>query len=244
MPTKKAARHFLLTYLASVFLLVGLAFGGSAAAENDGRQEHRHAAVSQPESAEAGQARLRELLAGNQRFAEGKSISRTDFSVRRKELAAAQKPKAVVLSCSDSRVPPEYVFDQGLGDIFVVRTAGAIIDTAGIASIEYAVTHLNIKLLVVLAHESCGAIKSVVHTSEDHSPGSPAINALVQEIKENIDGIVLSPDDKILREPAEANASAVIRKLKNSSTVIKDAVEKKELLIVEAFYELTSGRVR
>ncbi|MGZ3699559.1 MAG: carbonic anhydrase, partial [Bdellovibrionota bacterium] len=125
------------------------------------------------------QALLKELQAGNGRFA-------SSHVATRKTLALGQSPGTIVLSCSDSRVPPELVFDQGLGRLFTVRVAGNVLTPETVASIEYAVSHLGSRLLVVLGHESCGAVDAALKTPAGGDAGSPDLNQLIREIQHNL----------------------------------------------------------
>src|SRR5947207_3850110 len=119
-----------------------------------------------------------ELASGNRRFMDGKSEAR-DLVARRKDLAKTQSPRVAVLSCADSRVPPELVFDEGLGDLFVVRSAGGSADPLAVGSLEYAVEHLGTSLIVVMGHQSCGAVKAAC---ADQKAGSPNLEALIAPI--------------------------------------------------------------
>jgi carbonic anhydrase len=214
----------------SLFLLISIIFINNAWST--------HAATSDsPEKA------LAELQAGNARFVDGKLIHPKQDIKTREELVSGQKPSAVILSCSDSRVPPEVLFDQGLGQIFVVRTAGEVVDPVALGSIEYAVEHLGSKLIVVLGHESCGAVKASLEAGSKSS-GSPNIDALVAKIKPNVEPYrSTAAYDKTLREPVKANVAAVAKELLRSSSLIKEAVEKGEVKIVEGLYSLKTGRV-
>ena len=129
------------------------------------------AASAEEKNGITGAEAMQKLLEGNARFVSG-NVSHQDQYVleRRSELISSQHPFAIVVGCSDSRVPPEAVFDQGLGDIFVVRTAGQVLDNASLGSIEYAVEHLGVPLVVVLGHDSCGAVTAAVKGGE--APGT------------------------------------------------------------------------
>ncbi|MDD2837205.1 MAG: carbonic anhydrase, partial [Methanothrix sp.] len=116
------------------------------------------ATASEEESGISSEQALQMLMEGNARFVSGNVIHPDQTADRRSELVSGQHPFAIVVGCSDSRVPPEVVFDQGLGDIFVIRTAGQVMDKVTLASIEYAVEHLNVPLILVLGHDSCGAV--------------------------------------------------------------------------------------
>ena len=126
---------------------------------------------------------LQKLIDGNKRFVTGQFALKDLGDARREELVKGQKPFAVILTCSDSRVPPEHIFDQGLGDIFVVRNAGNVVDPVTLGSIEYAVEHLLAPLVVVLGHDYCGAVKAAVDGGE--APGS--IGAIIAKLLPSVE---------------------------------------------------------
>jgi carbonic anhydrase len=161
----------------------------------------------------------------------------------RKRLIAGQKPHTIVLSCSDSRVPPEVLFDQKLGEIFVVRTAGEALDDAAIASIEYALEHLGSHLLVVMAHESCGAVKAALATLGGGDAGSPALNALVKDIHPRIRKFLGREPSKGYVSEAKANAAGVARDLVARSEIVASKLKTDALQIETAVYHLGSGWV-
>lgn len=209
----------------------------SCAQDEEGSEHHAFlspAALKEPVDA---------LIAGNKRFVEGRPVHPLDDAKRRKELVSGQTPKAAVLSCSDSRVPPELIFDQGLGEIFAVRTAGEAADQVALGSIEYAVEHLGTKLVLVLGHESCGAIKATLSAGKAASSGSDNLDHLVGLIRPNVQNFQLSADDKLLIEPVKANVEGMAQSLLQRSKILKEKVEAKELLIVKGLYHLESGRV-
>lgn len=186
---------------------------------------------------------LAKLQAGNKRFLSG-DITWLPDPDQRKVLAGGQHPFAIILSCSDSRVAPELLFDQGLGDLFVVRVAGNVADPHAIASIEYALEHLGARLLVVMGHESCGAVKAALTTPRGSSAGTPSLDVLVRGIQRNLDGNTLfNTNDKTLVAPVKANVSSVARQLVNTSPVIHHLLESKELVVAQAVYGLESGDV-
>ena len=183
---------------------------------------------------------LARLKRGNHRFVEKSSES--DHQALR-PFVDGQRPHTVVLSCSDSRVPVEVVFDQTLGDMFVVRVAGQALDTSVIASIEYALENLDVRLIVVLAHEGCGAIKAVINTPVGESSGSAHIDALIADIRPRIAAVAVAPASrKVLRE-STANALGVMADLPHRSTVIRSRLAADRLIIVAALYHLSSGNV-
>jgi carbonic anhydrase len=177
------------------------------------------------------------MLTGNLTFMGG-DISFKDLDEERKPLARGQVPPVLVLACSDSRVPPELVFNQSLGALFVVRTAGNIADEFGLASIEYAVSRDPqwTKLIVVLSHENCGA---VVEAMKPEEPPTPPLVALVNRIRRSF---VMGQTD--LPNAIKANAKAAAAALTADSTIVRKAVMDKRVKIIPAYYELLSGRVR
>jgi carbonic anhydrase len=187
--------------------------------------------------APANEALLR-LMQGNQRYALNKAQHPNQTLARRTELEAGQHPFAVILSCSDSRVPPELVFDRGLGDLFVVRVAGNIADNDDLGSIEYAVEHLGIKLIVVLGHEKCGAVKAAVDGA--HVPGhlQTIVSAIEPAVREAKD----LPGDRI-RNCVLANARYVARQIRGSEPVLKELIQKEGVKVVAAYYSLDTGAV-
>src|SRR6266566_4654777 len=178
---------------------------------------------------------LERLKEGNRRFAADKPAPKRTDAKRRAELAGGQHPFAVVLTCADSRVTPELVFDQGLGDIFVLRVAGNIADRAVIGSIEYAVEHLHTPLIVVLGHESCGAVKAAL----EGKPLPGDLGWLVQQVHV---GDKL-PEDKQDRLNAgiRSNVLHAATELTERSSAIKELAISNRVQIVSGVYSLTSG---
>lgn len=195
---------------------------------------HSHAAACSAEEA------LQALMEGNQRYRNGKFRQKDLGPVRRMELVQnGQKPFAVVLACSDSRVPVELLFDQGMGDIFVVRVAGNVVDPVALGSIEYGLEHLGVNLLMVLGHSDCGAVKATVDGGE--APGS--IAAIVRKIKPSVakmtaDGVGVA---ELYSRVEEENVFATIEEIK-ASPIVHHLMEH-GLKIVAAKYLLDSGEV-
>lgn len=218
---------------AVIAVLLGLSISISAQGPKP-HGEHEHHAVQ----VSADQV-WNELAAGNRRFAEGKSRP-ADYVARREQLVKGQHPRVAVLSCSDSRVPPELLFDQSLGDLFVVRTAGNSADAIGIGSLEYAVEHLGSTVLVVLGHQSCGAVSAACSGSKMPTPSLEAVVLPVQQscaaAKQRKGGDVI---DFAVHDHVHQVAQALLAK----SAVLKHAVAEGKLTIVEAYYRLDSGLV-
>ena len=180
------------------------------------------------------------LIAGNRRFVEGKPQQRNLISLRHK-LVAGQSPKAIILSCSDSRVGPELIFDQSLGDIFIVRTAGNVADPVALGSIEYAVEHLHSPLLVVLGHQKCGAVSAAC--SGEKMP-SPNLDAIVRKIDPAVTRAkTYAKSEDLLESAIKENVHQSARDLLANSDIIRHAVDSGKLMVIEAEYELDNGRV-
>ena len=182
---------------------------------------------------------LAQLKAGNARHVKGAYQRQHQSVERREELAKnGQSPSVIVLSCSDSRVPPEIVFDQGLGDLFVVRVAGNIVETAGLGSMEYAAEHFHSPVLVVLGHERCGAVDAAVKSP--HAPGH--IEELVKELQPAVKQGSAKAGDKV-ENSVIANIQLMAEKLRKSKPILAEMVEKGKLRVVGARYDLDSGIV-
>jgi len=181
------------------------------------------------------------MLQGNKQFADGKIVY-DNLKAERELLKDNQFPPITVLACSDSRVPPELVFNQSIGGMSVVRTTGNVADDFGIASIEFGVSQGWTKLLVVLAHEECGAIKASLGTAD---PSSPLLSGLAKRIRSSFVGIPYdSRDEAIVRKATEANARASAAQLLAGSSMIRDAVATGRVKVVTAYYELPEGEVK
>jgi carbonic anhydrase len=188
-----------------------------------------------------GEEALQRLLAGNQRYALNKSIPMNESEQRRIEVAAGQHPFAMIFSCVDSRVPPELVFDEGLGDLFVIRTAGQVIDNAVLGSLEFGVAELGIPLLMVLGHEKCGAVKATLEAVEAEATAPAEINFLVEAIRPAIEMSEELEGDH-LANAVHVNVELVVEQL-NQSAILSDAVAQGALQIIGAIYDLDTGLV-
>ncbi len=184
-----------------------------------------------------------ELQNGNVRFSEGKSTHPRQSLDRRAQLAEGQEPHTVIVSCSDSRTPPEQIFDQGLGDIFSVRLAGNVLNSDAIASIEYAVEHFGVGLIVVMGHESCGAVKAALDTKPGTSTGSPHMNELIAKIRPHITEAYREDHSSTFRAPVKANIKFVANDLVARSKIVREAVKRGQLIIAQAIYSLNTGHV-
>lgn len=213
-------------------------FGALALASDDG------GGVSADEA-------LNKLLDGNKRFVESKmnACGETTAAAREK-LAKGQKPYAIILSCSDSRVPPEIIFDKSLGEIFVVRVAGNIPDPVVLGSIEYAAEHLGSPLIMVLGHERCGAVTAAVEAKgkpEGHLGAiikaiAPAVSKAKQGCK-TCAVCDLKDKSKLIECAVDENAKMVARNLTKQSKVVRELVKEGKVKIVAAKYDLDDGKV-
>lgn len=188
---------------------------------------------------------LRKLMSGNARFvsgqAEGAKRSPKDFSA----LTKGQNPSAIVIACADSRVSPELLFDAGIGDLFVIRLAGNVVDGAGVAmkgSVEYAVAELDVALIIVLGHSNCGAVNAAVkHIDQSDSlPG--AINGLVELIKPAAAKAKAQPGD-IYANTTTVNVELGVEKLKAADPIIAPRVKDGRVKVIGAIYDLKTGKV-
>jgi carbonic anhydrase len=192
---------------------------------------------------------VKDLLAGNKLYAQGATSGLPDIGpTRRSALVAGQNPKAIVLGCADSRVPPEHVFRQGLGDVFVTRIAGNVPMSGMIASIEYAVEHLGTKVLFVMGHQSCGAVKAAVAEYDavaagTHTALTPDLFHLVDAILPAVDWAVKTHQKDVLDASIHMNARMAAQSLLDQSEVVRTAWEKGELKIVVGYYNLGTGLV-
>ena len=166
-------------------------------------------------------------------------MTAAEAAKRRAELTKSQHPFAIIVSCSDSRVPPEIVFDQGLGDLFVLRVAGNVIDDHSLGSVEYAVDHLAVRLTVVLGHQRCGAVKAAKETIAAKGKAPAHIQSLVTAIKPAVEATVHGD----LEATVEANVKNVAQALRSSPPVLKPKVDSGEVRVIGAYYNLDTGAV-
>ena len=241
------------TCIALLVVTAGILSGSQVAYAGD--SAHADQAIVPPAEA---MSRLKE---GNQRYTRGNpqhphesiaertqlatnsyenaSLIFPDMTKRREELAKSQHPFALVLGCSDSRVPPEIVFDQGLGDLFVLRVAGNVIDDHSLGSIEYAVDHLAVRLIVVLGHQRCGAVKAAKETIAAKGEAPAHIQSLVTAIQPAVEATAKGDLEATVRE----NVKNVAQALRSSAPVLKAKVDSGELKVVGAYYSLETGLV-
>ena len=178
---------------------------------------------------------LAKLKEGNARYAAATVTTGKPTAAKRTETAQAQHPFAIVVGCADSRTSPELVFDQNIGDLFVVRTAGNLVDDHGLGSIEYAVAHLGARLIVVLGHERCGAVKAAL--ASDTAPGH--VQSLVRDIQPAVKATKGKPGDSVDNTVAE-NAREVAAKIRSEANLGELA---KEVKVLAGVYDLDTGKV-
>jgi len=179
---------------------------------------------------------IERLKAGNARFVEDKLDGQLQDSSRRSELTSGQQPYAIILSCADSRVVPEIAFDTGLGEIFVVRVAGNVANSSSIGSIEYAVAHCGSKVIVVMGHQSCGAVTAAVAGGNN----GYNINHMLSHITPAIHAC---PPETPVNDIVKKNAQLTADELLTRSEIIRSAVKKGDVKIASAYYNLDSGKV-
>ena len=192
---------------------------------------------------------LERLIEGNRRFVSG--TRRPDLltsQAQRATLLTGQEPFAVILGCSDSRVPVEIIFDQGLGDLFVIRVAGNIIAPSLIGSVEFAAGKFGTRLVVVLGHSKCGAIQATIEELQQPTRNqSPNLNSIVSRIRPSVEGLLeteLRHDpEALLSHSVRANIRASANHLRHGSDVVEQMIEKNGLLVVGAEYSLETGIV-
>jgi carbonic anhydrase len=188
---------------------------------------------------------LKALIAGNARFASGHAEHPERTPADFLPLAAGQKPIATIFSCADSRVPPEIVFDRGIGELFIVRVAGNYVSGAGAAvkgSLEYSVAVLGVPLIMVLGHSNCGAVKSAIEHLEKHDSLPGSINELVNYIKPAVIESEHEPGDR-LANAVRANVRRSVERLKGLEPILAPAVKSGRLRVVGGVYKLETGKV-
>jgi len=188
-------------------------------------------------------AALERLREGNRRFVAGEGAALRRWHPG---LTDGQWPFAVILGCSDSRAPAEFVFDQGLGDLFVIRVAGNIIAPSLVGSVEFATGNFGSRLVVVMGHTQCGAVEATVHALEQGGvPASKNVMSIVDRIKPHLEHLSFAPEhhDATLASAVVANAQASARDLRAASPVLQELIEQGRIVIVAAVYDLSTGVV-
>lgn len=191
-----------------------------------------------------GKQALDRLLEGNRRYLAGECAGEDRHEEKRVETACGQDPFAIVLGCSDSRVPPEIIFDSGIGDLFVVRVAGGVVGDQVLGSIEYAAAHLHTPLLLVLGHTNCGAVTAAVSGAEEEGH----IGAVLSELCEAVEASKNScteegGDDELVLAAVKENALMIARRLRESEPILRKLVDDGSLLVATALYDIKSGSI-
>lgn len=181
---------------------------------------------------------LRTLLDGNRRFVDGDVLHPNQDEARRRLLETGQAPYATVLGCSDSRVPVELLFDQGFGDVFVSRNAGHVLGRSMQASVEFAVAVLGVQVVLVLGHESCGAVGATVEAIQEGTQLPGEMPILVEHVRDHLD-----PEDPAARA-VEHHVLGTIDELRDRSSIVREAEERGEIVLAGAVYGLTGGAVQ
>jgi carbonic anhydrase len=208
---------------------------GSTAGAKDAKPPPKPQNVLSPEAA------LERLLKGNQRYIEGVS-KRHDFKHEREALAGGQNPYAGILSCADSRIAPEYAFDSARGDLFVCRVAGNFANTDSIASLEYAVAVLRTPSILVLGHDSCGAIDATIKSLRDNTTLPGQMPSLVAGLAAAVKTASQLPGD-LLGNAIKQNVIDTVAKLKSATPILSAAIEQRKLKIAGGIYRLRDGQV-
>ena len=195
------------------------------------------------------QEALDRLKAGNQRFMKGETTNHTLVSHQeRAEMAEGQNPFAIILGCSDSRVPAEMVFDQGLGDLFVIRVAGNVVAPSQVGSVEFAAERYDCAVVVVLGHSHCGAIQATVDTLlNPENPPSDNLMSIVNRVRPSVE-ILLQTDlkhdhNKLCMHAIRSNVFASVNQLRHGSAVLENLIAKGKMIVVGAEYSLETGEV-
>lgn len=194
------------------------------------------------------QEALQRLLEGNRRFVSEIRNHGSQSQMRRQQVADAQEPFAIVLGCSDSRVPAEIVFDQGLGDLFVIRVAGNIVAPSQVASVEFAAERFHSRLVVVLGHSQCSAVETTLQeVGRPDSDRSRNLSAIVDRIRPAVEGLLEAENGRhsaaLLHQAVRANVRVSANHLRHGSSVLEQLIQKEGLLVVGAEYALETGVV-
>ena len=193
-------------------------------------------------------AALERLREGNRRFAADlRSLETLATRTRRAELVSGQQPFAIILGCSDSRVPAEIVFDQGVGDLFVIRVAGNVVASSLVGSVEFAAARFGTRLVVVLGHSQCGAVLATVEELQNPTEQSRNIKSIVDRIRPAVEGLMMTElrhrPEALVEQAVRANVRASANQLRHGSQILETLIEREGLLVVGAEYSLETGIV-
>jgi carbonic anhydrase len=243
--TRRTRRGFLRTTavagLGGLLALAGPSFTGNGS-DLFGALGTVHAA--EETSSVSAEEALKMLMEGNERYVAAKAKHPAQSEERRAEVAKGQHPFAVILGCADSRVPPELVFDQGLGDLFTVRVAGNLLDDSVLGSIEYALEHVHVPLVVVLGHERCGAVAAALELSNSGGHAEGHVDMLVKAIQPAVAQAKTQGGDDVLDTAIIANVGHVVGQLKTNQPIIGKMVSAGKATIVGGRYDLETGQVQ
>jgi carbonic anhydrase len=223
---------------------IGLAFAGPADAKGKRKEKDDDAEKKKPPKPEnmiSADASLKRLVEGNARYVDGVA-RRHDFKHEREALSGGQNPYAAILSCADSRIAPEYAFDSGRGDLFVCRVAGNFASDEMVASLEYAIAVLNVPLILVLGHESCGAVDATIKSLKDNSTLPGHLPSLVTALTPAVKAVSQQGGDTLAKATRQ-NVVDNVAKLKSATPILSAAVEQNKLKVVGGIYRLKDGRV-
>ncbi len=219
------------------------AAAGFAVAADVDRASAREGGSEQPRpNAIGADAALYRLMAGNVRYVANKPVHR-DFSAGRAERVKSQYPIAAVLSCSDSRVAPEFAFDQGPGDLFVVRLAGNFANDDGLASLEFAAKFLGVPLVMVLGHSNCGAIGAAIKVVEDNAELPGHLPGLVQSLKPAVEAAKAKSPRDLLAAAITENVALNVKRLETAQPLLASFAQTKQVKIVGGVYDLANGKI-
>jgi carbonic anhydrase len=228
----RSTRRAVLGFFAASTIALAL---GSAAGAKERKPPPKPDNVLSPDAA------LERLRQGNQRYIDGVA-RRHDFKHEREALVGGQNPYAGILSCADSRIAPEYAFDSGRGDLFVCRVAGNFANTESIASLEYAVAILKTPSILVLGHDSCGAVDATIKSLRDNTTLPGQLPSLVTGLEPAVKAVLQDPGD-LLANATRRNVIDTVAKLKSATPILSAAVEARKLKVVGGIYRLRDGRV-
>ena len=228
----RSTRRAVLGFFAASTIALAL---GSAAGAKERKPPPKPDNVLSPDAA------LERLRQGNQRYIDGVA-KRHDFKHEREALVGGQNPYAAILSCADSRIAPEYAFDSGRGDLFVCRVAGNFANTESIASLEYAVAILKTPSILVLGHDSCGAVDATIKSLRDNTTLPGQLPSLVTGLEPAVKAVLQDPGD-LLANATRRNVIDTVAKLKSATPILSAAVEARKLKVVGGIYRLRDGRV-
>jgi len=227
------------TSLSRRHLMLG---AGAALAAGAFSMRSAFAADEPPQNAISPEAALERLMAGNARYA-ANTAQRQDFSAGRAARASAQHPIAAILSCADSRVAPELAFDQGPGDLFVVRLAGNFVSDDGLASLEYAVRFLGVPLLMVLGHTNCGAVAAAVKVVTERAELPGHLPELINSIKPAVIAAHGRHASDLVAASIEENVKLNVKRMRDDAPILSKALAAKKIAAVGGIYDLATGKV-